>query len=194
MLEGHNTKFRGQWQCCLPSSSCSFLFYGRVASRPLVDFDSLYDLRLVRKSMQKSWVSWSGIQLVPRMTSENSIGLVTWSGSRAWTEVGAELIRWTLSFSSAEQQDMKWEASSVGSPRSLHDGSTGEIPLLLLWSLAASFSRPSHPARRRILKLFARVRWTFLEDCQEYLVSECDVKIGRPLPHWTVTKGSSNFA
>ena len=136
------------------------LSYGRVASRPAVDFESLYDLRPVTKSMQNSWVSCSAIQLVPRMTSENSLGFVTWSGSSAWTEVGAELIRRTLSFSSAEQQEMKWGASSVGSPHSLYDGSPGEIPLLLLRNLAASFSRPSHPARRWILKLFARVRWT----------------------------------
>ena len=29
----------------------------------------------------------------------------------------------------------------------------------------------------------------FLEDCQECFLSECDTKIGRPLPHWSVTIG-----
>ena len=135
--------------------------YGRVASRPAVNLEILYDLKLVRKSIQNSWVSQSDNQLIPRMTSENAFPLITWFGSNTWTEGGVELMRRTRSLSRAGQQETKWKASSMGSPQSLHDGSAGVTPLILLWNLTASFSRPSHPANKRILKLVAQVRWTF---------------------------------
>ena len=61
--------------------------YGRVASWPVVNLEILYDLKLVRKSIQNSWVSWSDTQLIPSMTSENSLPLVTWSGSNAMESV-----------------------------------------------------------------------------------------------------------
>ena len=92
--------------------------YGRVASQLTVNLEILYNLKLVRKFIQNNWVLRSDTQLIPWMTSENSLLLVTWSGSKAWTEVGAELMRRTLSLSKAEQQEMKWEVSSVRSPQS----------------------------------------------------------------------------
>ena len=38
-------------------------------------------------------------------------------------------------------------------------------------------------------QLGVRAYLKFLEDCQESILSECDTKIGRPLPHWSVTIG-----
>ena len=88
--------------------------------KTVFNLEILYDLKLVRKSIQNSWVSWSDNQLIPRMTSENSFPLVTWFGSNAWTEGGAELMRQTRSLSRAGQQETKWKASLMGSPQSLH--------------------------------------------------------------------------
>ena len=34
----------------------------------------------------------------------------------------------------------------------------------------------------------------FLTDCEEYYVSECDLKIGRPIQHWAVTLGDSKLS
>ena len=51
---------------------------------------------------------------------------------------------------------------------------------------------PIKPAswKRSIKKqLGIRAYLKFLEDCQDCFISECDIKIGQPLPHWTVTVG-----
>ena len=51
---------------------------------------------------------------------------------------------------------------------------------------------PIKPAswKRSIKKqLGVRAYLKFLEDCQECFLSECDTKIGRSLPHWSVTIG-----
>ena len=42
--------------------------------------------------------------------------------------------------------------------------------------------------KRSIKKqLGVRAYLQFLEDCQDCFISECDIKIGRPLPQWSVT-------
>ena len=66
-----------------------FFFCLHLRESCLMASEILYDLNLVRKSIQNSWVSRSNNQLIPRMTSENSFPLVTWSSSSTWTEVGS---------------------------------------------------------------------------------------------------------
>ena len=46
------------------------------------------------------------------------------------------------------------------------------------------------PWKRSIKKqLGIKAYLEFLKVCQDYFVSECEVKIGRPLPHWSITIG-----
>ena len=112
-------------------------------------------LKLERKSIQNSWVLRSDTQLIPRMMSENSLPLVTWSGSNAWTEVGAKLMRWSLSLSRAAGDKVGSVLSRISYHRVYTMGQQGRFRCFWLWNLATSFSRPSHPASRWILKLVA---------------------------------------
>ena len=98
---------------------------------------------------ERLWVSRSEVQLIPRWRQKTHCYLSHDLAYNAWKEVGVELMRQTLSLSRAGQHEIKWEASSVGSPLSLHNGSAGKVPLLLLQNLATSFSSLSHPANRR---------------------------------------------
>ena len=63
---------------------------------------------------------------------------------------------------------------------------------LNLPSISILLDNPIKPAswKRSIKKqLGVRASLTFLEDCQDCFISECDIKIGRPLPHRSVTVG-----
>ena len=63
---------------------------------------------------------------------------------------------------------------------------------LNLPSIKILLDNPVYPAywKRTIKKqLGVRAYLKFLEDCQECILSDCDTKIGRPLPHWSVTIG-----
>ena len=63
---------------------------------------------------------------------------------------------------------------------------------LNLPSINILLDNPVKPAswKRSIKKqLGVRAYLKFLEDCQECILSECDTKIGRPLPHWSVAIG-----
>ena len=63
---------------------------------------------------------------------------------------------------------------------------------LNLPSISTLLDNPIKPAswKRSIKKqLGVRAYLQFLEDCQDCFISECDIKIGRPLPQWSVTVG-----
>ena len=63
---------------------------------------------------------------------------------------------------------------------------------LNLPSISTLLDKPIKPApwKRSIKKqLGVRAYLQFLEDCQDSFISECDIKIGRPLPHWSVMVG-----
>ena len=63
---------------------------------------------------------------------------------------------------------------------------------LNLPNISILLDNPIKPAswKRSIKKqLGVRAYLKFLEECQDCFISECDIKIGRPLPHWSVTVG-----
>ena len=76
--------------------------------------------------------------------------------------------------------------------KGLIPGLAATLDLHSLPSISVLLDNPVKPAswKRSIKKqLGVRAYLEFLEHCQGYFVSECDVKIGRPLPHWSVMIG-----
>ena len=110
--------------------------------------------------MQNDWTSGSLIQHVPRMTSAKVCGLELEVESVNVDVMigGAPLSRPRRRTESAWQEKMKWTASSESAPHNLQVGSPAGRPVFLDLKRAVSFSNPSQPTRRRILKLFSRVR------------------------------------
>ena len=148
--------YRETTQCCHPRAASSFLSPQWESCLKYSEGQRLYEMILASVGILHRSAELHVVHPVPRITSANSSGLVTWSGRWALT---ARSIRLDLSPSRVGHTEMKWWASSTGALHSLQDSSFEEVSLFLRLNLAASFSRPSHPTNRRILKLFARFSW-----------------------------------